>query len=69
MRLKSILNNLEGIRDIARDCEEDMWYEENAILEGIFREIADDTEVVISEIESVIDRLESCVSDISSIID
>lgn len=27
MRLKSILNNLEGIKDIARDCEEDKWYD------------------------------------------
>lgn len=69
MRFKNILDNLEGIKDTARDCEEDMWHEENAILEGIFREIADDIEVIINEMESAIDKLESCVGDISSVVD
>lgn len=69
MKLRDILSNLESIKDIARDCEEDMWYEENAILEGIFREIADDTEVIINEIESIIVELEPCISGISSVVD
>lgn len=69
MTLRDVLTSLENIKDNARDCEEDMWHEENAILEGVFRDIADETESVINEIEGILDRLESCESEISSIID
>ena len=67
MKLRDVLNNLESIKDIARSYEEDMWHEEHAILEGVFRDIADEIELVIGELEGVMDKLGSCESEISSI--
>lgn len=68
MTINEIITSLEKIRNSNRDNEEDMWREENAILEGEFRETADELDHLIGELESIADAIEKAFDNIWSVV-
>lgn len=53
MKTKNITNNLKGVRDECRWHMENMKQEENAVLEVVFKGVAEDIDDIVRELEGI----------------